>query len=161
MTIAKNSSVKILTQGAINDEMLKNVKRHVNHFCSQQWLKQLSLNSSSSGFSNISESRCFAQVVALDYQTIAKNSSVKILTQGAINEEMLKNVKRHVNHFCRQQLLNQLSLNSSSSKFRNISESRYFAQVVALDYQIIVKNSSGRLMAKNNNWIGRYHTCYW
>ena len=36
MTIAKNSSVKILTQGAINDEMLKNVKRHVNHFCRQQ-----------------------------------------------------------------------------------------------------------------------------
>ena len=35
-TIAKNSSVKILTPRAINDEMLKNVKRHVNHFCSQQ-----------------------------------------------------------------------------------------------------------------------------
>ena len=40
----------------------------------------------------------------------------------------------------------QLSLNSSSSGFSNISESRYFAQVVTLDYQIIVKNSSGRLL---------------
>ena len=36
MTIAKNSSVKILTPGAINDEMLKNVKRHVNNFCRKQ-----------------------------------------------------------------------------------------------------------------------------
>ena len=43
ITIAKNSSVKILTPGAINDEMLKNVKRHVNHFCRQQQLKQIEM----------------------------------------------------------------------------------------------------------------------
>ena len=67
MTIAKNSSVKILTQAAINDEMLKNVKRHVNHFCRQQWQKELSLNCSSTGFSRIKESGYFVQIVILSW----------------------------------------------------------------------------------------------
>ena len=62
-----------------------------------------------------------------------------------MNDEMIKNVKRHVNHFCRKPWQNQISLNCSSSGFSKISDSRYFAQIVAFDYQIIVDNSSGRL----------------
>ena len=95
-------------------------------------------------FNKNSHSLHFNEVMH-SFKTIAKNSSVKILTPGAINDEMLKNVKRHVNHFCRQQWQKQISLNCSSSGFSNISDSRYFAQIVAFDYQIIVENSLGRL----------------
>ena len=65
--------------------------------------------SKTSIFNKNSHSLKFSEVIH-SFMIIAKNSSVKILTQGAVNDEMLKNVKRHVNHFCRQQQLKQIEM---------------------------------------------------
>ena len=65
---------------------------------------------------------------------------------SALNDEMLKNSKRHDSNFCRQQWLKCIYLNDISSWFNNIDGYRYFMQNVASQCKTIVENSSGRLL---------------